>query len=49
MRVVLCLILWLSGCASPGVHCDGRLTAINRPAAIVPPGRTASGPSETTP
>jgi len=36
MRVVCCLCLLLTACASHAVRCDGRLQPINPPAGAVP-------------
>jgi hypothetical protein len=36
MRVIVSLVLLLSGCATHGVRCHGPLSPINEPAAIPP-------------
>ncbi len=45
MRVVCCLCLLLSACASHAVRCDGRLQPINPPPAGAVPGGPATGPA----
>jgi hypothetical protein len=37
MRVMICLLLMLSACATPAVRCDKHLEAINAPAAKIEP------------
>jgi hypothetical protein len=37
MRVMICLLLMLSACATPVVRCDKHLEAINAPAAKIEP------------
>jgi len=49
MRVILCFVIWLSGCAGHGVHCDGRLTPINRPAVGAGSGGPASSSASERP
>jgi hypothetical protein len=37
MRVMICLLLMLSACATPVVRCDKHLEAINAPAPKIEP------------
>ena len=42
MRVIYCVFLLLTGCASHTVRCDGRLQPINLPAPTAVTGAAAS-------
>jgi len=52
MRLVVCSILLLCGCASPKVRCDTRLVPINPPApavAATPANSVSSVPARRAP
>ncbi len=48
MRIVCCLCVLLTACASHAVRCDGRLQPINPPAGAVP-GGAATAPAGAVP
>ena len=49
MRVILSVLLFLTGCAGHGLHCDGQLSPINRPATVKAAATASAVPSVAAP
>ncbi len=47
MRLIVCLLPLLSGCAAPAVRCDAHLQAINPPAPVAGAGASTGAASAT--
>ncbi len=45
MRLILCIALCMSGCASRAVRCDADLQPINKPAPVAAPSAAPARPA----